>query len=463
MKHVFILILFLSIGTRTKAQTICNAAGNTIIYTNYDGGVLNINVDVNIPNLRIGVVSYEAVTINLSGPFVNNVVYVQYAGYNSPNNSNCAQAVQTTSINGAPASAMTGISTLAPSIVSNPNGYPFIVCGYSCETNTYQGGCNTVDQIEAYYSVVFTGMILYSHRVQYGCWSGTQNVSNGGNCCLTPAVSLALSTSVVQPSCHNTCNGSATATVTGGQSPYSFQWTGGPATATYSNLCPATYTVVVTDANNATASTTVQIVNPPMLLTSHTQSACNSYVFNGATLTQSGQYSDTLNSASGCDSVVNLNLSIQTIDTAVAVSGNTLTAQAAGASYQWINCATGMLIAGATSQSYSAPVSGTYAVAISQSGCSDTSRCINVIVLYANEWEEQQLSVYPNPGSDRLYIDGVPHHAKYLKLYDPTGRLIQTYTIRNTSQASVAVQELSSGHYYLEIDGVSKRIRFVKQ
>jgi hypothetical protein len=85
---------------------ICNPGGNVVIFSNYDGGVLNINVDANIPNLKIGVLSYEAVTVNLSGAFVNNVTAVEYAGYNGTSGS-CGPT--TTVINGEPVTATTNI------------------------------------------------------------------------------------------------------------------------------------------------------------------------------------------------------------------------------------------------------------------------------------------------------------------------------------------------------------------
>ncbi len=35
---------------------VCTQA-QMLFFTNYDGGILNINVDVNIPNLKIGIVN----------------------------------------------------------------------------------------------------------------------------------------------------------------------------------------------------------------------------------------------------------------------------------------------------------------------------------------------------------------------------------------------------------------------
>jgi hypothetical protein len=62
MKIFATVVLSLSL-TSVIAQTICNPSGDWMIFSNYDGGTLNIVVDANIPNLKIGVVSYEAVSM----------------------------------------------------------------------------------------------------------------------------------------------------------------------------------------------------------------------------------------------------------------------------------------------------------------------------------------------------------------------------------------------------------------
>ncbi len=67
--------------------------------------------------------------------------------------------------------------------------------------------------------------------------------------------------------CSYTANGSATASVSGGVSPYGFSWSGGftqndPSTSTDNNLTPSTYTVTVTDANGCTASGSTTVGGP---------------------------------------------------------------------------------------------------------------------------------------------------------------------------------------------------------
>ena len=67
MKPLYFLPIFLLLSAQLRAQTICNPNGNLLVYSNYDGGTLNISVDENIPNLYIGITTYEAVAIDLAG------------------------------------------------------------------------------------------------------------------------------------------------------------------------------------------------------------------------------------------------------------------------------------------------------------------------------------------------------------------------------------------------------------
>jgi hypothetical protein len=115
-----------------------------------------------------------------------------------------------------------------------------------------------------------------------------------------------------------------------------------------------------------------------------TITACKSYVFKGNTLTQSGVYYDTLTNVTGCDSIVMLNLTVNTVNVGVTKTLNTLTATETGATYQWINCATNQPISGATAASYTATTSGNYKVAITKNGCVDTSICYTVNIVSCN-------------------------------------------------------------------------------
>ncbi len=73
---------------------------------------------------------------------------------------------------------------------------------------------------------------------------------------------LLLTTVTNDITCFNLNNGSVDLTVTGGTTPYGYNWSNGATTEDLSNLPGGTYAVTVTDANGCTATTSVFIVNP---------------------------------------------------------------------------------------------------------------------------------------------------------------------------------------------------------
>ncbi len=68
--------------------------------------------------------------------------------------------------------------------------------------------------------------------------------------------------------CNGDCYGTANLTVTGGTSPYTYLWSTGQTEQNIKNLCAGDYTVTVTDANGCTATSSVTITEPSLLLTS---------------------------------------------------------------------------------------------------------------------------------------------------------------------------------------------------
>src|SRR6476469_7561986 len=144
-----ILIIPMLFTVAVNAQNFCNSNANIAIYSNYDGGKLIIDVDTPIVNLKIGIVSYEADSIVIQGAYLNNVTAVEWAGYNGTNNHCPGQSPSATVIVGSPVTPV--YTTYPPATYSNPNGYSLIICNYSCDVMSSQGGCNTADQISDYF------------------------------------------------------------------------------------------------------------------------------------------------------------------------------------------------------------------------------------------------------------------------------------------------------------------------
>ena len=138
-----------------------------------------------------------------------------------------------------------------------------------------------------------------------------------------------------------------------------------------------------------------------------TQTACNSYTWiDGNTYTtDNNTATDTLINAASCDSVVTLNLTINTVDTSVTANNPMLTANASVATYQWVDCDSGFAaISGETSQSFTATTNGNYAVLVTESGCTDTSACYSIITIGIQESSLSKLAVYPNPTNGQLTV-----------------------------------------------------------
>jgi hypothetical protein len=186
----FFLQLFIFMTLKSVSQTFCDSSGSVVIFSNYDGGTLHIDVDMNIPNLKIGVCGYENDSIILSGTYLGNVSQVIFAGYYNSNNVHCSPWPSVKSINGVP-SAITQINFAPPVTYFNPFGYSSVICNYSCDVGSSQGGCNTADQIADYFFIQFSSTQLLFHYTQYGCWNGTRSLSEGGNCCAVPITTSA--------------------------------------------------------------------------------------------------------------------------------------------------------------------------------------------------------------------------------------------------------------------------------
>jgi len=200
-----------------------------------------------------------------------------------------------------------------------------------------------------------------------------------------------------------------------------------------------------------------------------TMSECNSYTWpiNNNTYTYSGIYTATLTNAAGCDSVITLNLTINTIDNSVSKNGITLTANENGASYQWLDCNSSYsIISSATNQSYTATANGDYAVEITKYTCVDTSICngITTIGLIENSFGEE-FYFYPNPTTSTLNLElGEKFTNIQIFIRNSKGKLIKQENILN-SQNIILEIEGSMGIYFVEIISGNKRaiIKVIKQ
>ena len=170
--------------------------------------------------------------------------------------------------------------------------------------------------------------------------------------------------------------------------------------------------------------------------------------------------------AAGCDSVVTVNMMVKTVNDTISAAGSVMTAKSTTAtSYQWVNCPSYSAIAGATSASFTATVTGNYALIITENGCTDTSDCINVIGLGISEkGNKLAVSIYPNPSKDVFHLQFAQPTAATIVLSSIEGKQLFTQTMNGTSQA-IDLSSYAAGVYFLTIrnqDGVQAITKLVK-
>lgn len=196
-----------------------------------------------------------------------------------------------------------------------------------------------------------------------------------------------------------------------------------------------------------------------------TTSACHSYTWvDGNTYTNStNSPTYTYTAQGGCDSIVTLDLTINTVDVSVTDNSPVLNANASNATYRWIDCGTTTPVANQTAQSFTATQNGSYAVEVTQNGCVDTSVCVQVTGVSIEEAAGDLVSIYPNPSNGNFVIS-ISNDQKFsaVRLFDTTGRIILQNSIANNT---LVLSEVEAGTYVVELrnDKVVARKQIVVQ
>ena len=232
------------------------------------------------------------------------------------------------------------------------------------------------------------------------------------------------------------------------------------ATATGTNGCTNTDTVTVTgQALPDVGAGEDQTVCAGESVTLN-GSGANSYawsnnVVNGVpfTPTASGQYSVTGTGSNGCTNQDNMTVTVNALPNALVISADpvTLVASPPGATYQWINCATGQGITDANNDTLVATSNGSYAVIVTNAnGCSDTSVCTIVDQVGIYFPESAFIGLYPNPTNSIITLELPADDGAIANVFDSQGKLIISVSnAKNGEQFDLST--LSTGVYTFRV------------
>lgn len=289
-----------------------------------------------------------------------------------------------------------------------------------------------------------------------------------------PSASANASNSVL-----NCITTSATITAGGGGT---YVWSTTETTSSISITSAGTYSVVVTDANSCTATASATVtqnttspsvsinpntanINCVTTSTTLTASGGASYLWSTSEITASitvsagGTYTVTGVGTNGCtataSSVVTQSGSTPATPT-ISQNGLVLTSSSATGN-QWYK--DGVLIPGATGQSYTATQNGAYTVVVTQSGCSSAASNPGTSITNVGIEEissSNMISIYPNPndGNFTLSFTSTAKMTYKVEIVNALGQLIfkdEVKEFTGTYSKALSIVEYGRGIYTISL------------
>lgn len=131
----------------------------------------------------------------------------------------------------------------------------------------------------------------------------------------------------------------------------------------------------------------------------------------------------------------------------------TLSANQAGATYQWVDCNNSNApIAGETAQTFTATASGSYAVEVTFNGCTVTSACETISLTGVDALSNNNVSIYPNPtnGIVNINLGGNNSLVDYF-ITTIEGRVVESGRT-SANMIEVDLSKEGNGIYFLRIN-----------
>ncbi len=222
--------------------------------------------------------------------------------------------------------------------------------------------------------------------------------------------------------------------------------------------------------NGCLTITTLNVQINNSVLTTLTISACNSYVYNGNTYLASGIYPNNFTAINGCDSIVNLVLTISSNNLLVQQNRSELMAIAtANTTYQWVSCPTFSILQNEINSTFTATTNGSYAVIASNGNCIDTSECFNVttVGIYNPSFKNQFIKYFPNPFSSQLNLEiENPSRMTNVSIINALNQIVFENQYYNSKTIQLDLDKLSAGVYFVKVnsdDQFSSYFKVVKE
>ena len=207
--------------------------------------------------------------------------------------------------------------------------------------------------------------------------------------------------------------------------------------------CDSVYTLFLTINQNSTAVDVYTV--------------CDSLTWiDGITYTNSTNtptYTISGGNQNGCDIIMTLDLTIETVpNISISYSNGVLIASAGLSNYQWYR--NGIAISGATNQSYTPTSWGAFTCSTNNGFCDGHSNVIVISITGINDANFEYIGIYPNPVTDFMQIDVPEVELESIKLIDVAGKVVANLDAKNRE---FYMGDYARGMYFIELSNANKR------
>jgi hypothetical protein len=164
-------------------------------------------------------------------------------------------------------------------------------------------------------------------------------------------------------------------------------------------------------------------------------------------------YTVTYTTAGTCSNSSNVSVTISALDNTITQNAGVLSANQAGATYQWYECPS-TLLTGETNQSFTPTSIGDYKVEITFGVCTIESVCETVTVLVSENFENiYNFSIYPNPTNSLLNINA--NFEGQFIIVNQLGQTVKTFNVNSAITNVIDLENLTDGFYFISsINGI---------
>lgn len=289
----------------------------------------------------------------------------------------------------------------------------------------------------------------------------TVSIKDANNCTslktatITQPSSITIQMATTSLSCNGSANGSASLTVSGGISPYTYNWSNNGTTPTINQLQAGVYTATITDGQGCAKTVSISITEPSAIQASLTSNSVKCYGTSTGSVNVnvtggSPAYTYSWSNGSTTSSLIGVGIGVYTLTikdnllcakifttsitqpASISITGSVTNAQGGqnGSinlnvnggtnpyTYLWSN--------NATTQNLSGIGGGTYTVIVTDNnGCTQQSVYTVGSDVGIIHQISSQINIFPNPINDVLNIETNANlQLEYVEVIDVTGRVI---------------------------------------